>query len=580
MFNEETDAAYLPSIFGKNRNVFQYHKPIETTFNVGEICPIYCNLLIEPGDTISIDMSSIIKTTTLRHPTNQSLIAEIFWFSQEKLNLFDKDKEVHGENTEGEWYATSEKQYPIIEIPTVESGNAIDTHHILAHLGFPIQVGGYSGTKMGLDMYLDCYNEWFRNETTTPPIRFDKSETNKTYDGTSSLLGGPLLKANKLPDYFVNGIPTPQKAASATTLPIGDKAIVYGDYNKAINLQTYYDSQRHTNTGYIGIDNTRDGNAGNYLSLSQQPGGSLANLSTQQTEVNDNNPRGWNIIDKADSHVSSVYADLTTATAAAWNAIRVSAVTQQIYEADAYFGSRVREIIKSRYKVNTKADVAHIPEFLGATRFPLDQWQVPQSSETISSGSSVPGSGLGELGAYSQTAHVHHAFTKSFDYWSVIMGVVVVRYKHIYAQGLPAQYSKRRRFDFRQPEMEHLGFTATYNRELYMTGVAQVDDGAFNYRPIYQEYRFEPGESTGEFNPSYSLSLDFMSYVDDYDNADGSVGNVPVFAQEWTEENPNFIDRSLAVAHTEADQIQLVGDIKVTKVSELAQYGLPGLTRF
>ncbi len=78
------------------------------------------------------------------------------------------------------------------------------------------------------------------------------------------------------------------------------------------------------------------------------------------------------------------------------------------------------------------------------------------------------------------------------------MIVAVIRQEqHTYAQGLPAQFSKFRRFDFHWPEMEHLGFTPTYNSEIYMTGVENKDNGVFNYRPIFQEYRYERDEACG-----------------------------------------------------------------------------------
>ena len=113
-----------------------------------------------------------------------------------------------------------------------------------------------------------------------------------------------------------------------------------------------------------------------------------------------------------------------------------------------------------------------------------------------------------------------------------------------------------------------------------MTGNATKDNGVFNYRPIYQEYRFEPDMVNGEFNPSYAQSLDYQLLVDDYDNEDGTVGNAPVFSAEWVVETPDNVDRNLTFTHTEVNQIHMANKFDITKISKTAQYGYPGLTRF
>jgi hypothetical protein len=125
-----------------------------------------------------------------------------------------------------------------------------------------------------------------------------------------------------------------------------------------------------------------------------------------------------------------------------------------------------------------------------------------------------------------------------------------------------------------------LGFTGTLNGEIYMTGTAEDDEAVFNYRPIFQEYRYERDEVTGEFNPCYAQSMDYELYVDDYDNDDGTLGQAPVFSAEWVEETPDNVDRTLVYHHDTVDQIRAAFKFTIKKTSKLAQYGYPGLTRF
>ena len=549
---DTVDIARLPSISGR-RNQFNYSKKRYDTCNVGEICPIYFNMLIEPGDTISLDIASLIRTPTLKFPPYDNLIAEVFAFSYNYNDLYIHANEVMGENRTGVWTPTVEYSFPKIKIP---EGKKVDTHHILGHLAWPIQTGNYAGAKMGVDMYNAICNEYFNNTTVMPPVLWSNGDEDVIYDG-KSLTGGELRKAAKMPDYFNAGVPAPQRGG-AVNIPFVQVPVV----GNGMTLGLTDGGNNYGLQGGFGGGEFLNAAAGNY--------GKNINTPNVTPRYTGNKTLGIT----TDPENSGLVTD-TQAAAIALNAIRTAAVQQQIFEADGYFGSHARDIVKSRWGVTTSAETLHIPEFLGYSKFNLETYQVAQTSENTTENY------VGDLGGYSQTGNIAHLFTKSFDFWACIMIMIVIRQEqHTYAQGLPAQFSKFRRFDFHWPEMEHLGFTPTYNREIYMTGVAQKDDGVFNYRPIFQEYRYERDEACGEFNPSFEQSLDYQLYVDDYDKPDGSVGTAPVFSAEWVEETPDNVDRTLQYNHKLINQIHMAHKFKIRKTSKLAQYGYPGLTRF
>lgn len=549
---DTVDIARLPSISGR-RNQFNYSKKRYDTCNVGEVCPIYFNMLIEPGDTISMDIASLIRTPTLKFPPYDNLIAEIFAFSYNYNDLYTHANEVMGENRTGVWTPTVEYSFPKIKIP---EGKKIDTHHILAHLAWPIQTGNYAGAKMGVDMYNAICNEYFNNTTVMPPVLWSNGDEDVIYDGTS-LTGGTLRKAAKLPDYFNAGVPAPQRGG-AVNIPFVQIPVVG---NGTLGLTD--------GTNSWGLVN--NGNSATWEMYNTKAYGTPVGTATSGT----NGPNTNKTVGVTENAKKSGLVTDTQAAAIALNSIRTAAVQQQIFEADGYFGSHARDIVKSRWGVTTSAETLHIPEFLGYAKFNLETYQVAQTSENTTENY------VGDLGGYSQTGNISHLFTKSFDFWACIMIMIVIRQEqHTYAQGLPAQFSKFRRFDFHWPEMEHLGFTPTYNREIYMTGIPNKDNGVFNYRPIFQEYRYERDEACGEFNPSFEQSLDYQLYVDDYDKPDGSVGTAPVFSAEWVEETPDNVDRTLQFNHTLINQIHMAHKFKVRKTSKLAQYGYPGLTRF
>ena len=95
----------------------------------------------------------------------------------------------------------------------------------------------------------------------------------------------------------------------------------------------------------------------------------------------------------------------------------------------------------------------------------------------------------------------------------------------------------------------------------------------FAYKPPYQEYRTWVNITTGEMNPDYNLSLDYWTYADDY-------GNTPVYSTEFLEETPDFLDRTLFIPSTTADNFLCDIACNITKISEVPQYGIPGLSRF
>lgn len=548
------DIARLPSISG-SRNQFNYGKRHFTTFNVGEITPIYFNMLVEPGDTINLSLACLLRMTTMLFPSFDNLVCEIFAFSVTNNDMNDHFNEIMGENISGDWDNIPEYSLPQIQIP---EGKKIDTHHILAHLGWPIQADQYSGSKLGCDLYNFICNEYFNNTTIMPPVSWSKGDEDITYDGTSAT-GGTLRKAAKLPDYFNAGVPQPQRGGQVN-IPFVSVPVI-GD-GTTLGLTNGYDNVLGLNGGVSGNNQAlgvRTDNTGKTLPFAPGAVGE-ANVGTLGVTT--------------DPTKSGLVTD-AQGSAIALNSLRIAAVQQQIFEGDAYFGGHARDIVKSRWGVTTSAETLHIPEFLGYTKFSLDTYQVAQTSATSGSDN------LGDLAAYSQTGHTASLFVKSFDYWASIMIMCVVRQEqHTYAQGLPAQFWKKRRFDFHWPEMEHLGFTGTLNGEIYMTGDEDDDNGIFNYRPIFQEYRYERDEVTGEFNPSYAQSMDYELYVDDYDAIDGTLGQAPVFSAEWVEETPDNVDRTLVYDHNTVDQIRAAFKFNIKKTSKLAQYGYPGLTRF
>ena len=108
----------------------------------------------------------------------------------------------------------------------------------------------------------------------------------------------------------------------------------------------------------------------------------------------------------------TLYADLSTATAATINAIRTAFQVQKLLERDARGGTRYTEIIRSHFGVVSPDSRLQRPIVTGNP--------IAQTSGTSASGTTTP---LGNLAAMGSYLAPNHGFTQSFTEHGVIIGL-------------------------------------------------------------------------------------------------------------------------------------------------------------
>ena len=140
----------------------------------------------------------------------------------------------------------------------------------------------------------------------------------------------------------------------------------------------------------------------------------------------------------------NLFADLSQATAATVNELRLSFALQRLYERDARGGTRYTEILRSHFGVTSPDSRLHRPEYLGGKRIPIGMSQVLQTSAS----STTP---QGNTAAYSLTNMASGMFMKSFVEHGILMCLGVVRTEHTYQQGLDRFWTRKRRYDFYDP---------------------------------------------------------------------------------------------------------------------------------
>lgn len=551
--NDEQHFSGVPTI-DIERSKFKRPFTHKTTFNMGKLIPFYVDSDILPGETHSFTTSIVARLLDPAVPIMDNLFLDTYYFFIPSRLCWTNFKKHMGENTQGAWAQTVETERPHIIVP--EGG--YDKNAVATYMGIPQGAGvqGCTYDREAITAYCMTWNEWFRDQNVVAPLQLNLGDGDSMGSNSDPRLGGTVLPVYKFHDQFTSALPQPQKGA-AINMPLGVSApvSVFGNGN-TVGLQTA------SNGTFNLVNNLNSGTDQHSLkALSGMPG----------------KPAGTNVVNYGSGAISGSVgistdpaysglagiADLTQATAATVNALRLAFATQRILEKDARGGTRFREQIKNHFQTTIADARAQIPEYIGgATRVPINIEQVTQTS------SGIQGSPLGQPGATSTTTNVDDNVTYSSQEWGTIIGVLCVRQDHTYQQGINRMWKKRKRLDQYWTALAHLGEGPVYASELKATPNGANDDVVFGYQEAWYWYRYLPGYVSGELSSLYAQSLDVWHLGDEYEDT-------PVLSDEFLRETDQYLYRSLI----SQDNHQFIADIYVenTAVRPMPVYSVPGL---
>lgn len=550
--NSQSHFAVNPTNIDIQRSKFSRPHSLKTTFNVGDIIPIYVDTDVLPGDTYQMDTSKVVRMQTLLTPMMDNMYLDTYFFFVPHRLVWEHWKEFMGENNESAWLPTTEYTIPQIEPPS--GGWNVGT--IADYFGVPTGVDGFSMSALPFRAYALVCNEWFRSTPLTDPLVIPKDETTVTGVNSGSYItdtakGGLPFKASKFHDYFTSALPEPQRGPDVE-IPVADVG----------NLPVITSDTAHDPGGYTLSGKSTSNSSQLWLSDS-----TYLNSITGIRNVGVENGSGNAIFDP-----TNLWAvNSGNAAAATINQLRMAFQIQRYYERLARGGDRYIEMIKSFFNVTSPDARLQRPEYLGGNRIPININQVIQQSATDAT------SPQGTTTAFSLTTDRHSDFTHSFTEHGTVIGLMVARYDHTYQQGLERQFSRKTRFDYYFPVFAHLGEQEIRNREIYLQSDSVIgttgkpeNDEVFGYQERWAEYRYKPSQVTGEMRSAASASLDVWHLADDY-------SGLPALSDGWIREDKSNVDRVLAV--TSANSNQLFADIffneKVTRPMPL--YSIPGL---
>ena len=522
----------MPSV-SISRSKFDRVSGHKLSFNLGEIVPLYVDEVL-PGDTRKIDVSTLIRMSTPIAPIMDDIEMDLMAFMVPNRLTFAQWREVMGENTTGAGAAAA------VTIPKVTVTNgAVTVGTIGDHMGLPNVSASYDVSVLPLRGYKLIYNRWFRNQNVTAPVTVDISSST-TYDDYNVA----CYTAAKKPDYFTRALPYAQKG-NPVTIPLGTSAPV-----RTSSVEHVYGSMLGNPLKFRNSDGTASGSDLNLV---------MQSISTG--EYNARTGQAAGTLGSKFVEPTNLIADLSLATAATINTLRIAFQTQKLLEKDALYGTRYWEILYAHFGVQSPDATLQDPEYLGGQKFMINVDQVLQTTGYDDSSSSE----LGQPGANSVTGWKGSLFTKSFVEHGFLFILGVARQKHrTYGQGLNRMFSRFGRYDFYWPVFANLGAQEVKNQEIF-AGTA----GNFGYQEAWAEYRYKPNLVSGILNPARANSLDYWTLAEAF-------ASCPTLGDTFIKEDRANLSRALVTGASGPD---FIADVyfKDVAVRPMPTYSIPGL---
>lgn len=522
------------------RSTFDRSHGLKTAFDSGYLVPVELQEVV-PSDTVEMDAKVLARLAPVVTPVMDNVFMDLHAFFVPSRLIWNNFTKMMGERKN----PNDSIDYLV---PTVDmvKGDNFAVGGLADYFGLPVQQltdegGAIPVSVLPFRAYQKIWDDWYRDENLQDSVIQNSSELDDTTSDVSKWT--TLRKRGKRYDYFTSCLPWPQRG-EGVNLPLGGTAPIASDGPFKLT--------DGTNGGAVGQT------ASNILQIVNADGKSIGDANgVTVTAVNG----------KVLGYEGGLVADMSEATAATINSLRMAFQLQRMLESDARGGTRYVEIIRNHFKTICPDARLQRSEFLGSSRIPITFTPITQTSE----------SGTTPQGNLAATAHAfgNLRFTRSFSEHGYLIILASVHCDLNYQQGVDRLWSRSGRYDFYWPTLAHLGEQAVLNKEIYAQGNDvvdsdgnKIDDEVFGYQERYAEMRYNPSRITGKMRSGEHGSLDVWHLAQDF-------SDLPVLSSEFICEDPP-LDRVLAVTEGEP---QIIADFYLGQkwTRPLPVFSIPGL---
>lgn len=521
------------------RSTFRTQHSHKCTFNLNYLIPIHVEEVL-PGGVYQGNMYVFARLANLIFPLMDHMEVESFFFFVPNRLTWTNWVKMMGEQDN----PTDSIAYTVPQTISPTGGFAVSS--IFDYFGLPTvgQLGGSNTISVNclpLRAYNLIYNQWFRDQD------LQNSIVTPVDDGPTGSGAFSLRFRNKKHDYFTSCRPWPLKGGVEVPMPLSGTANVISDVGigTGTGIPTLFPTG-HAATQFALATLASDPNA----KLSATPGaGITGNLN-------------W--------FYPALVADLSTASGATINAMRLAVTTQQFLEKNARGGTRYTELLHNHFGVLPEDSRLQRPEYIGGGRSSIATAAIPQTSASNITGGSTPQGNLAGQGTLSD----RHSFTYHAKEHGYIIGLVSVASDITYQQGLHKMWSRSTRYDFYWPTFANLGEQAVLNKEIYCVGNGSSGDTqVFGYQERWAEYRYYPSRISGLFRSTSSGNIDEWHAAEQFTS-------LPTLGSTFMYYNTPGTRIFAAGASSAGVQVLWDSVFDIKRTLPMPTYSVPGLTRF
>lgn len=395
-------------------------------------------------------------------------------------------------------------------------------------------IDNFINPSVPLDMsrwfaYWLIYDEYYRNTLLSDPITRDPQTGVRLYIRD-------FIKDSQLKNYFPGSDPD---LSQITLHPFEPAPVYYSD-------DYFTTAQPQPQLG--------DAVAIPFQLGEQDPDGTIHDLLLTQTQGTNSSVNQYRVL--GSSTADSTVTNRRLVQQSTINQLKEAFSLQRFKEISAKFKNRFIDAILGHFGVRSSDSRLDRPEYLGGSSIPYQISAILNTSE----GSDM--SPLGSEAGHGSVSGQLAGFRYRAEEPGIIIGLVSIRPRATYFQGVDRHLVREDRFDFYWPEFQNIGMQPIYRDELFVVNL-DGDEGfepydfrskVFGYNSRYSERKFMPNRLHGLFKTTYldwttarrfdtmqipTLSQEFLD-VDNEDinrifayNNDYAWSNNFMFEQRW-----------------------------------------------